>query len=60
MVLVIVWLQPLEVRLEVHTGIIWVVDQAEQVGLHVYRSLRERIIRGELEPGRATSRLGRR
>lgn len=35
----------------VHTGIIWAVDQAEQVGPQVYRSLRERIIRGELEPG---------
>ncbi len=35
----------------VHTGIIWAVDQGEQVGPQVYRSLRERIIRGELEPG---------
>ena len=35
----------------VHTGIIWAVDHGEQVGPQVYRSLRERIIRGELEPG---------
>jgi len=37
--------------LGVHTGIIWAVDHGEQVGPQVYRSLRERIIRGELEPG---------
>lgn len=35
----------------VHTSINWSVEQSEPVGPQVYRSLRERIIRGELEPG---------
>ncbi|WP_368904440.1 GntR family transcriptional regulator [Taklimakanibacter lacteus] len=35
----------------VHTGISWAVEQSEPVGPQVYRSLRERIIRGDLEPG---------
>ena len=35
----------------VHTGINWAVEHSEPVGPQVYRSLRERIIRGELEPG---------
>jgi hypothetical protein len=60
MLVVIVWLQPQEVRLGVHTGIIWAVDQAEEVGLQVYRSLRERIIRGELEPRHRRGDLQRR
>jgi DNA-binding GntR family transcriptional regulator len=37
--------------LGVHAGITWAVEQGEQVGPQVYRSLRGRIIRGELEPG---------
>ena len=55
MVVDIAWLQPREERLGIHTGIIWAVDQGEQVGPQVYRSLRERIIRGELEPGELIS-----
>jgi DNA-binding GntR family transcriptional regulator len=51
MVADVVWLQPWEERLGIHTGINWAVDQAEQVGPQVYRSLRKRIIRGDLEPG---------
>ncbi|WP_368911208.1 GntR family transcriptional regulator [Taklimakanibacter deserti] len=34
-----------------HTTIDWGVEQGAPVGPQVYRSLRERIIRGELEPG---------
>jgi DNA-binding GntR family transcriptional regulator len=41
--------------LGIHTRAIWAVDQGEQVGPQVYRSLRERIIRGELEPGELIS-----
>lgn len=51
MVVDIAWFQPREERLGIHTGVSWAVDQGEQVGPQVYRSLRERIIRGELEPG---------
>jgi DNA-binding GntR family transcriptional regulator len=45
------WLQPQEGRLGIHASIDWTVVQNEPVGPQVYRSLRGRIIRGELEPG---------
>ena len=35
----------------IHTGNNWAVEQSEPVGPQVYRALRERIIRGGLEPG---------
>jgi DNA-binding GntR family transcriptional regulator len=37
--------------LGVHSRIDWAVEQGAPVGPQVYRSLRERIIRGDLEPG---------